>query len=69
MVFQKRLTHLFVWVTCDSLLRERMFLRNWCLWTSTNFASNEWNNLDKSLSELALKSFEKFKKATRNVTI
>ena len=26
MVFQKRLTHLFVWVTCDSLLRERMLL-------------------------------------------
>ena len=28
MVFQKRLTHLFVWVTCDSLLRERMLLRS-----------------------------------------
>ena len=26
MVFQKRLTHLLVWVTCDSLLRKRMLL-------------------------------------------
>ena len=41
--------------------------RNWGLWTSTNFAANEWNNLDKSLREL--KSRDKFKKAIRNVTI
>ena len=37
---------------------------NWGLWTSTNFAANEWNNLDKSLREL--KSLDKFKKAIRN---
>ena len=28
MVFQKRLTHLLVWVTCDSLLRKRMLLHS-----------------------------------------
>ena len=41
--------------------------RNWGLWTSKNFASNEWNNLDKSLWEL--RSLDKFKKTIRNVTI
>ena len=39
----------------------------WVLWTSTNFSSNEWNNLDKSLRKL--KSLDKFKKAIRNVVI
>ena len=28
MVFQKRLAHLLVWVTCDSLLRKRMLLHS-----------------------------------------
>ena len=28
MVFQKRLTHFLVWVTCDSLLRKRMVLHS-----------------------------------------
>ena len=40
--------------------------RNWGLWTSTNFPSNEWDKLDKSLREL--KSLDKFKKAIHNVT-
>ena len=40
--------------------------RNWGLRTSTNFASNEGDNLDKSLREL--KSLGKFKKTIHNVT-
>ena len=40
--------------------------RNWGLRTSKNFASNEGDNLDKSLREL--KSLGKFKKAIHNVT-
>ena len=39
-------------------VRKAFSNRNWGLWTSTNFASKEWNNLDKSLREL--KSLDKF---------
>ena len=42
--------------------------RNWGLWTSTNFASNEWNDLDKSLFREP-ESLDKYKRAIRNVTI
>ena len=48
-------------------VRKALSNRNWGLWTSTNFASNKWNNLDKSLREL--RSLEKFKNAIRNVSI
>ena len=48
-------------------VRKAFSNRNWVLWTSTNFSSNEWNNLDKSLRKF--KSLEKFKKAIRNVII
>ena len=41
--------------------------RNWGLWNSTNFAANQWNNLDKSAREL--KSLDEFIKAIRNATI
>jgi hypothetical protein len=39
-------------------IRKTVSKRNWGHWTSTNFAANEWNNLDKSLREI--RSLDKY---------
>ena len=51
----------------DNILRKTVSKRYWGHWTSTNFAANEWNNLDKSVREI--RSLDNFEKAIRNATV
>ena len=44
-------------------IRKTLAKRNWGLWTSINFASNEWNQLDMNIRQV--NSLTKFKKAIR----
>ena len=62
-----KITNRNVMITISGLRIMYVSNRNWGLWASTNFTSNEWKNLGKSWKEL--KSLDKFKKAIRNVTI
>ena len=48
-------------------IRKTLAKRNWGLWTSINFASNEWNQLDMNIRQVS--SLTKFKKAIRKVDI
>ena len=48
-------------------IRKTLAKRNWGLWTSINFANNEWNQLDMGVRQM--NSSSKFKKAIRNADI
>ena len=50
---------------CKNNIRESAFSRNWGHWSSTNFASNDWNKLDLSIRQSP--SLASFKRALRNV--
>ena len=47
--------------------RKTLAKRNWDLWTSLNFASNEWNQLDMNIRKMS--SLTKIKKAIRKADI
>ena len=48
-------------------IRKSLAKRNWGLWTSINFASNDWNQLDLAIREE--KSLNKFKQIIRRAEI
>ena len=50
---------------CKNNIRKSASNRNWGHWTSTNFASNDWNKLDLSIRQSA--SLASFKRVLRNV--
>ena len=50
---------------CKNDIRKSASSRNWGHWSSTNFASNDWNKLDLSIRQSS--SLASFKRALRNV--
>ena len=50
---------------CKNNIRKSASNRNWGHWTSTNFASNDWNKLDLSIRQSP--SLASFKRVLRNV--
>ena len=50
---------------CKNNIRKSASNRNWGHWTSTNFASNDWNKLDLSIRQSP--SLASFKRVLRNI--
>ena len=50
---------------CKNNIRKSASSRNWGHWSSTNFASNDWNKLDLSIRQSP--SLASFKRALGNV--
>ena len=47
-------------IKCKNNIRKSASSRNWAHWSSTNFASNDWNELDLSIRQsLSLASFKR----------